>query len=459
LTNSNAMAAALNAANDVSCKLKARPNQLSMVNNRSLVKAVLLIDDRKKDSASAQTPIQALVPATHLIELELVNQALGGDFRGLSDAEAMDMFELGLDDIPALPNWNGLECLIHDSLLNQHTILLDAGASEDLIELDQNSFTTLVGACCIQEIAHPVPPRSSSPENDEKAILDSVQRFTERRIRQRLDETLELPPLPRTAARVLKLRSQEDADVDELVSIVESDPSLAAQVVGWASSPYYRAPGEVRSVHDAIVRVLGFDMVLNLALGLSLGKSITLTKISISELNTFWRNSVLLASTCESLALGMPKERRPHRGAVYLAGLLANLGHLILAEVFPLYFQQIQRHAAANRHLSSPVIERHVLGIDNNQIASWLLENWEMPKEFVESVRHANEWSYNGDHNASCKLILCARHILAREKLAAHAGPNFAGDMLDLLNVDEQFAERQIQQIVEASQEFDQKIG
>ena len=42
----------------------------------------------------------------------------------------------------------------------------------------------------------------------------------------------------------------------DLADVVETDPSLAAQVVSWAASPYYAAPGKIRSVEDAIGRVL-----------------------------------------------------------------------------------------------------------------------------------------------------------------------------------------------------------
>ena len=60
----------------------------------------------------------------------------------------------------------------------------------------------------------------------------------------------------------------------------------AAQVVSWAASPYYAAPGKIKSVHDAIVRVLGFDLVLNLALGLALGRSLSLPKHIEGQYNT-----------------------------------------------------------------------------------------------------------------------------------------------------------------------------
>lgn len=77
-------------------------------------------------------------------------------------------------------------------------------------------------------------------------------------------------PLPETARRIIRLRTDPNSVMADLVDIVESDPSLAAQVISWASSSFYAAPGRVNSVYDAISRVLGFDMVMNLAMGLSL---------------------------------------------------------------------------------------------------------------------------------------------------------------------------------------------
>src|SRR5690554_7984879 len=72
----------------------------------------------------------------------------------------------------------------------------------------------------------------------------------------------------------MRLRSDPKAVMGDLVDIVENDPGLAAQVVSWASSSFYASAGQVRSVHDAISRVLGFDTVMNLAMGLALGRTL-----------------------------------------------------------------------------------------------------------------------------------------------------------------------------------------
>lgn len=102
---------------------------------------------------------------------------------------------------------------------------------------------------------------------------------------------MELPALPETAERIIHLRVDPNGDVSDLAQIVERDPSLAAQVVSWAASPYYSAPGKIKSIQDAIVRVLGFDMVLNLALGLALGKTVSLPKDGPHGATSYWRQA------------------------------------------------------------------------------------------------------------------------------------------------------------------------
>src|SRR5690606_16080929 len=111
----------------------------------------------------------------------------------------------------------------------------------------------------------------------------------------------------------------------------------------WAASPYYSAPGKIKSVHDAIVRVLGFDMVLNLALGLALGKTISGSEMSHEQITDYWRESAYTAASVEGLVTSISREYRPSFGMAYLAGLLSNFGYLVTAQVFPPYFASINR--------------------------------------------------------------------------------------------------------------------
>jgi HD-like signal output (HDOD) protein len=110
---------------------------------------------------------------------------------------------------------------------------------------------------------------------DEKEVELS---FTPTRLKQRIDETFDLPAMPDIAQDIMKLRVDPSADAAKLAQIVSRDPSLAAQVISWASSPYYGYQGKIDSIETAIARVLGFELVMNLALGISIGKSLKVPK-------------------------------------------------------------------------------------------------------------------------------------------------------------------------------------
>src|SRR5690606_21541643 len=134
----------------------------------------------------------------------------------------------------------------------------------DELRLGLHNHRHHIGHLSVAVPADTLRPHLPDAGRDPECIDHSIRHLTSSRMRQRLDETLEIPPLSSTAERILQLRTNPNATVSELASIVEADPSLAAQVVSWASSPYYAAPGKIRSVQDAIVRVLGFDLVSNL---------------------------------------------------------------------------------------------------------------------------------------------------------------------------------------------------
>ena len=296
---------------------------------------------------------------------------------------------------------------------------------------------------------------SFDPSQDEALITKSVNKFTEKRIRQRLDETLELPPLPETAQRIIKLRADPNADINDLTNIVEIDPSLAAQVVSWASSPYYSAPGKIKSVHDAIVRVLGFDMVLNLALGLALGKTLSLNALTRDQINDYWRYSVYNAAAVEGLVTSIAREHRPAFGMAYLSGLLNNFGYLVMAEIFPPYFYNITRMAQSNPHIPRALIEQHLMGISSDQVASWLLDNWNMPEEVVSALRQQNNTGFIGEHAVYSNLIYVAKQMLAERGFGEGFGLPIPDDVLGSLHLDPNTAKSTIDNIVEAGEDLD----
>ena len=256
-------------------------------------------------------------------------------------------------------------------------------------------------------INHPV----DNHEDDEEQILQALGRFQSIRLKQRIEETLEIPPLPASSHRIIRLSTDKSAGTDELCDVIALDPSLAAQVISWASSPYYGAPGSIESVEDAIIRVLGYDMVMNLALGLSMGNGFQAPEDGPRHYEDFWLDSVSNAVLMESLVKAMPQQNRPKLGHAYLAGLLHNFGYLGISTILPPHFSILSRYQEANAHLPSELVEMQILHFTKEQLGSWLLRYWSLPDNIWMAIRYSKKPHYYGEHAILAKLLFVSNQL------------------------------------------------
>lgn len=415
----------------------------------SAAKSVILQDSKGR--------VQVIYSADRLLDLKAVNRQLGRELHAASPTDIQKFCHShNLQSIPALPKLAGLLTLIDRSLVDRNELLADSGDEKQLLKFSRDEFRQMMDDATICDIAVPLEPleMDDTHTSDTDQILGAIRNFTQLRVKQRLEETLELPPLSDTAQRIIKLRVNPNADISDLAQIVETDPSLAAQVVSWAASPYYSAPGKIKSIHDAIVRVLGFDMVLNLALGLSLGKAMTIPREGPHGAQPYWQQAVYMAATIEGLVTAIPRDHRPSFGMAYLCGLLHNFGYLILAEVFPPYFHNYCELADANPHVSHQAIERHLLGVTREQLAATLMSLWSMPEEVVAGLRHQNNPEYQGEYASYAKLIFVAQRLLQQHNIGR--GPKLAipPQVFEDLHLDPEKAYTTVANIIESSDDL-----
>ncbi|MFT6102270.1 MAG: HD-like signal output (HDOD) protein/prolyl-tRNA editing enzyme YbaK/EbsC (Cys-tRNA(Pro) deacylase) [Candidatus Endobugula sp.] len=357
----------------------------------------------------------AITPRQTILNLDAVKEALGKPYKPVIGEPLKNfIYSLGLDAMVAMPNLGNLPTIVDSHLLKTDMLLLSVGVDNEHIEIDGESFKKLLELTTVSDISTPLDIlNKATPKHlDENNICDSINNFTELRIKQRLDETLEFPPLPATAKAIIKLRVDPNADVSDLCEVIELDPVLAAQVVSWASSPYYSAPGTIKSIHDAIVRVLGFEMVLSLSLGLALGSTLKLPSRRPEGCISYWQQAVYVSTCTEVIISCMPREHRPSYGCSYLSGLLHNFGYLIIAEVFDAKFDAICNEIDANTHTTPQSIEKHIIGVTRDQLASWLMELWHMPEEVCAAIRYQSDQEYSGEHAEYSRLIYLARKLL-----------------------------------------------
>jgi HD-like signal output (HDOD) protein len=428
---------------------------LPSVESRNIkVRSILLQDKTGR--------VQAIVPFDTMLDLKSIQQQTGRELVAVGHSELEDLYaSKRLTRLGHIPCLNNVTTLIEETIANDSLTIINSPENLDERALNFDSLKDallefnhdLVFMPIAVDLAT-IQPSSPNPEKDKDRIIHSLQNFTTLRIKQRLEDTLEIPTLPATAQRIIQLRVNPNAVVSELAEIVESDPSLAAQVVSWAGSPYYATPGKIRSVQDAIVRVLGFDLVGNLALGLALGKTLELPKDKVDGVTPFWLQSIYCSTLVESIVSLIPAEIKPSKGLTYLSGLLHNFGYLVMAHIFPPHFSHICRYMEANPHISHMCIETHLLQITREQICLWLMDLWNMPEEVTTAIQYQHDPMYSDKHCAYPNLIFMALRLLRQEGIGDAPLEEVPDYLFDRYELDREQVMEKVRSVVASSDEI-----
>ena len=419
------------------------------INPAKLIKMTLMGDTLGR--------VQVIFPQNGMLDVDALNQKLGRSLEALPDEDVANvMRQFQLTKLTAIPDITGFPSVLEESILEQEDFYLESDDPDSLIKLSKNAFVALTKKAKVAHFIVPVAQircNLSKAESDLAQINQAIEKFTSLRIKQRLEDTLELPPLPQSAQDIIHLRANPDASSDELANIIERDPSLAAQVVSWASSSFYQAPGKVKSVHDAIIRVLGFDMVMNLAMGLALGKTLKVPDDQPKGYAPYWQQAMWMALCTTSILSKIEPKHRPSFGLSYLSGLLHNFGYLVLAHIFPPHFKLMCRYLEANQHLDSAYIEHFLLGITREQIGSQLMYVWNMPEEVISALRFQKNPAAADEHGQYACLLKLSQHLLTKSGIIQGPCEILDEQVYATLHISKEQAEQAMQQLLESQED------
>lgn len=227
----------------------------------------------------------------------------------------------------------------------------------------------------------------------------------------KIEQINELPTLPEIARQLLELQANPNANVQQLVDVIEIDPVSSTQVLKYANSAFFNNSRKIESLKDAI-NLFGFDNALNCSLSLATAKQFSIPLEGPIGMRAFWQHAIYSANLMQILAKKIPLENGPKPGLAYLAGLLHNFGFILLGYAFPNEFKRLNQTL---KGLSDPdvlQIESNLLGIRHYQLGVWLMRKWRLPTEILAAVfEHHNE-TYRGKHWEYANLALLTDRIL-----------------------------------------------
>ena len=266
-------------------------------------------------------------------------------------------------------------------------------------------------------------------------------------LRKTLQQTTMLPPLPETARKLLLLRNKPDANIEELVVLVEEDPILAAFVMKYARMAAFGYSGRITSVHHAISLVLGYTTTLNVTMGIAASGCLKMPNYGPLGRVRIWSDALECAQLCRELCRHMKNKQDVNPGFAYLGGLLHDFGFMLFAHFCPQEFADLNEMVSADLKQDIRTIEMQNFGITHDIIGSYLLKAWDLPEEIAIIAAEHHFPDYNGEHAAYVKLVATANRLLQKKGIFDNCEYVGTSALLADLGISESKAEEALQQV------------
>lgn len=174
-------------------------------------------------------------------------------------------------------------------------------------------------------------------------------------------------------------------DADSLARVVMVDQSLACKVLRLANSAYFCRREKAETVTDAIF-TLGFGYVRNLAASASV-LDVLFPSHAFPGFNwqNFWRHSVTTAIASESFYSFATGCKRKSEEAAFVAGLMHDIGKLVIARALPFKFREIVENCR-ERRIEMLEAESKALCTNHVFIGKQLAMSWHLPDKLIEGI-------------------------------------------------------------------------
>lgn len=198
-----------------------------------------------------------------------------------------------------------------------------------------------------------------------------------------IEQQLEsLPPLPDTVAKVLQVAEDPESSANDLMKAILPDQPMCMAILKLANSALYGRPKAVSSIETAIT-VLGFNEIQNIVLGkAAISAFRPIIQQYRKELQGFWEH----AFTCALAAKNIAEQLNQKPGPFFMAGLLHDLGKLVLLLRYEEHYQSQQ---GLQRFSTTATLaqEQHDFTARHDILGGHLLKRWHFPASLVIALQ------------------------------------------------------------------------
>jgi len=220
-----------------------------------------------------------------------------------------------------------------------------------------------------------------------------------------------VPSLPALYIAVTEALRSPDTSIAKIGNLIARDMGMCAKVLQLVNSAFFGLSCHVSSPQQAVA-LIGIEnlkaLVLSVQVFSDFGNKFT------QELACLWDHSMATASFAKTIAQAQQSPRTMLDDA-FTAGLLHDVGRLVLASAFGAEYQQVLKRAAQPGGLLAGC-EKEAFGCTHNGVGAYLLGLWGLADSIVEAVA----WHHQPAH---------AQPTAFSALIAVHAADHFDNQM------------------------------
>jgi HD-like signal output (HDOD) protein len=239
--------------------------------------------------------------------------------------------------------------------------------------------------------------------------------FSDAEITRRIDACPKIASLQSINRALSKLVSSEQSLNSQIAEIIRRDPSLSARLLRMVNSVYFGLSARVNNIEEAIF-FLGLRQIRELSMATPVIEEMDQLQNANAEnlpWKELWNHSIGTAMlTREIIAT---TSLHIDDDTDYLAGLLHNVGKVVMAYAFPTELRALLAMPARDpaeicRH------ERTLIGWDHGRIGAHFLARHKVSEEIIHAVQ------FHHDPDRAPRHRLFAAAVQVADQLVRHAG-------------------------------------
>ncbi len=191
----------------------------------------------------------------------------------------------------------------------------------------------------------------------------------------------ELLSLPDIYLKLRNVLDDPDFAMAEVAIVISQDPAITLRLLHLVNSSFYGFTNKIETVGRAI-NLLGTEQIHDLVLATAVASAFKGMSTTVMDMQTFWERSLYCAAISRRIAVLSGKRDKER---LFVAGLLCDIGHLIMYQAIPELAQQAILQAKERKeHIY--LTERRIIGFDYASVGGILMQHWALPDVFRETT-------------------------------------------------------------------------